>query len=176
MKISLHASVLRLIHECINKFALMCVFDKKNMPFFPNICKNIIPYIEADATNNIASEASTSGASISSILESRIITAVNAEKHYGFIAIVMSLQNMGYSSVFETFKIKYEVHLSANGEDEPKVPEIDDKDNDRKIIRWDTMSKDCLSSSCRSPAPLSCALREDPTATDEVMDPLLPSC
>ena len=83
---------------------------------------------------------------------------------------------MVYSSVLATFKIEYEACLSIKDEDDAKVPKINDKDNDRKIIRWAPIFKDCLSSSFGSRGPLIYVLREEPEVPDEVIDPLLPNC
>ena len=65
----------------------------------------------------------------------RLVIAVNAAKHYGSISRVMNPQNMAYTSVLATFNFKYEAYLSVKDEDESKVPRINDRDNDRKIIR-----------------------------------------
>ena len=176
IKLSSDASVLRVTHEEINNFTSMSDFDKKSIENLPSVCKNTIPATEADPTNSIAPEASVAGANVSSILVSRIITAFNAAKYYGSIARVMNPQNMAYSSVLATFKIEYEAYLSIKDEDDAKAPKINDKDNDRNIIRWAPIFKDCLSSSFGSRGPLICVLREDPEVTDEVIDPLLPSC
>ena len=88
----------------------------------------------------------------------------------------MNSQNMAYSSVLETFKIEYEAYLFIKDEDDAKVPKINDKDSDRKIIRWVPIFKDYPSSSFGSRRPLNCVLREDPEVPDEVIDPLLPNC
>ena len=67
MKITSYASVLRLTHEAITNSTPLSDLDKKSIHFFTNICKNIIPVIETDTTNNTAAEASTAWANISSI-------------------------------------------------------------------------------------------------------------
>ena len=82
---------------------------------------------------------------------------------------------MAYSSVLATFKIEHEAYLSVKDEDDAKVPKINDKGNDRKIIRWTPIFKDCLSSSFGSRGPLIYVLREDPEVPDEVINPLIPS-
>ena len=88
----------------------------------------------------------------------------------------MNPQNMAYSSILVTFKIEYEAYLSTADEDDTKIPKINDRDKDRKIIRWATIFKDCLSSSRGSRGPLIYVLREDLTFPDEFIGPLLPSC
>ena len=81
---------------------------------------------------------------------------------------------MNYASVLATFKINYEDYLYMKGEDESKIPKINDRDNDQKIICWSPTFKDCLSSSCGSRGTLTHVLREDLTSSEEVVDPLLP--
>ena len=80
---------------------------------------------------------------------------------------------MGFPSVLETFKIENEDHLYIKIDNYSKFLKINDKDNDRKIIRWSPIFKDFLSNSHGSRAPLIHVLREDPAVPDEVMDPLL---
>ena len=83
---------------------------------------------------------------------------------------------MGCASVLKTFKIEHEDCLSIKGKDDSKVPKINDKENDRKIIQCSPMLKDYLSSSCRSCGPLVHVLRLDPTFTNDVMNLLFPGC
>ena len=168
--------MLRVTHEGITNFASLSNFDKKSIEKLPSVCKNKFLVIEADPTNSIASEASVTGANVSSNSVSRPIAAVNAAKYCGPIARVMNPKNMAYSSVLATFKIEYEAYLSIKDEDDAKVPNINDKDNDRKIIHWAPIFKDCLSSSFGSRRPLIYVLREDPEVSNEVIDTLLPSC
>ena len=154
IKLSSDAAVLRVTHEGITNFASLSDFDKKSIENLPGVCKNGIPAIEADPSNNIASETSVAGANVSLISVRRLITAVSAAKYYGSIARVMNPQNMAYSSVLATFKIEYEAYLSIKDEDDAKVSKINDKGNDRKIIHWAPIFKDCLSSSFGSRGPL----------------------
>ena len=83
---------------------------------------------------------------------------------------------MGYASVLTTFKIEQEDQLSVKDDDDSKVPKINDKDNDRKIVRSSPIFKDYLSNSHASRGPLIHVLSEDPTVPDEIMDPLLANC
>ena len=83
---------------------------------------------------------------------------------------------MVHSSVLVTFKIEHEAYLSIKVEDEAKVPKINDRDNDLKIILWAQLFKDYLSSYYGSRGPLIYVLHEVTTVSDEVIDPLLSSC
>ena len=176
MKISSDASAVRLTHEGVTKSASLSGFDKKSIENLPSVCKNSIPAIEADASNSIAAKSYASGVKISSMSVSRLITNVNAAKHYGLIASAMNPQHISYTSFLETFKIQYEACLSVKDEDDSNVPKINDGYNDQKIIYWYPIFKDCLSSSYVSRGPLIYVLREDPAVLDEDIDPLLPIC
>ena len=147
MKLSSDAVALGVTHEGIANFVSLSDFDKKSIENLPSVCKNSIPAIEVDPSNSIASEASVSGANIALISVSWLITTVNAVKHHGSIDRVMTPQNMAYSSVLAKFKIEHESYLSIKDDDDAKITKIIDKDNDRKVFRWDPIFKDCLSSS-----------------------------
>ena len=127
MKLSSHASALRIAHEGITNFASLYDFDKKNIQNLTRVCKNSIPAIETDATNSIAAEDSVFGPSISSTSVSRFIVAIKSSKHYSSISRVMNLQKIGYASVLVTFKVEHEAYLSIKDDDDSKVPKINDR-------------------------------------------------
>ena len=130
VKLSSDASLLGLTHEGIANFASLSDFYKNSIHHFPNIFKNRIPFIDADTSNNIGTEVVFSWANTSSISASRLITAVNSARYCGSIARVMNYHNMSYS-----------VWLYVKNEDESKVLNLNDRDNDRKVIRWSPSSK-----------------------------------
>ena len=168
MKLSSDASVLRLTHEGITNFASLSDFDKKSIQLLPQICKNSIPAIVEDIPNNITAEVAIPGANVSSISVSRLITAVNAAKYYNSISRAMNPTNMNYANVLSTFKIEYEAYVSLKDEDEPKVPKINDKDHDRRIIRWAPIFRDCLASTFGARGPLSYVLRDNVNVPNEI--------
>ena len=104
MKLSSDASVFRLTREGATNVASLHDVDKKSIENFPSVYKNSVPAVESDVSNSISAKASISGASISSMLLSRLITAVNAAKCYGSIRRAMHLQNMVDASILETFQ------------------------------------------------------------------------
>ena len=166
MKLSSDALVLRLSHEGITNFASLSDFDKKSNQNLPNICKNSIPAIDADASSNIGATAAVSEANVSSILVSRLVTSVNAVKYYGFITQVTNLDIMSYSKVLATLKVEHEACISVKDEAKPKFPKTNDRDNTRKIICWHPIFKERPSSSCGSRDPLSYVLRKDSVVPD----------
>ena len=80
---------------------------------------------------------------------------------------------MGYASVLATFKINHEAYVFVKDDEDSKVPKMDDKDNDRKIMRWSPIFNYCISNSCASRGLLYHVLREGPIVPDEIMFPLL---
>ena len=101
------------------------------------------------------------------------MTSVNAAKYYCSISRAMYTQNLGHAIALTTLNIENEAYLSFKDNEQSKVPKINDRDNDRKILRWSHIFKDYLSNSCGSHGPLFCVLRDGPNMNDEVMDSLL---
>ena len=88
----------------------------------------------------------------------------------------MSPQNVSCASALVIFVIEQKNWLSIKGKDNSKGLNINGRDDDRKIISWDFIFNDCRPSSCGSHGPLICVLRDESTNTDDVVDPILPSC
>ena len=176
MKFSLDALVIRLTHQHITNFSSLSSFDDESIQNLHSVCENSILSIEEDAINTIAAESSVSKASVSSILVSRLVTAFNADEHYCSISRAMSVQNMGHASVLENFKIEHEAYLSVKDDDDLNVSKMNDRDNDRKIIRCAPIFNDFLSNSCGSRGPMKCVLREHHTVPDKVVHLLLSNC
>lgn len=172
MKLSSDAAVNRILHEGITNFGSLSDFDKKSIQYLPGICKNSIPQVAADRANNVAAEGAVNGANISSISVRRLITAVHAAEYYNSIDREMNPQNMHYENVLSNFKIEWESYSSLRTEDEPKVPKVNDKDHDRRIIRWSPIFTDCMASTYGARGPLSYVLRTASNVPAEVDDPL----
>ena len=47
----------------------------------------------------------------------------------------MSNANMHYANVIQDFKVEWEAYTALKDEDDPKAPTINDRDNDRKVIK-----------------------------------------
>ena len=108
MKLSSHASMLHLIHQVITKFASLSDFDENSIQNLPKICNNSIPVIDADYSNNIGAKAAVSGAKMSSISVSMLVTAVNTAKYYVSIARFMNAHTMMYPTALANFKVENE--------------------------------------------------------------------
>lgn len=175
IKLSSDAAVNRIIHEGITTFDSLADFDKKSIERLPQICKEGIPAIVADADNAIIAEEAVNGANISSISVRRLITASNAVIYYQSINRVITNANMHYNNVLMTFKIEWEAYQELRDADEPKIPKINDRDAERKVIKWVPIFLDCMSRSFGAKGPLRYVLRENQTISDEATDPLLPN-
>ena len=119
-------------------------FDTKSIQGLPAICIKTIPAIAADNANNIAAEPEVSGANISSISVRRLIVAVEASKYYDSIDRTMDFDNVHNNNVLSSFKIDWYAYVNPKSQDSPEVPLVNDKDNDRKVIKWVPTFLDCL--------------------------------
>ncbi len=174
MKLSSDASVLRLTKEGITNFESLTDFDKKSLERLPATIKESIDAIAADPQNNIAAENAVPGATLSSISVRRLIVAMNAAEYYTSIGRVMTVPTMHYNNVLKSFKTEWETYQDLRDQDAPEVPLINDKDSDRKVIKWVPVFIDCLNRSYGIHGPLSYVLRENPLVPTEQEDPLQP--
>lgn len=172
MKLSSDAAVNRILLEGITNFNALLDFDTKSIQGLPAICIKTIPAIVADATNNIVAENEVPGANITSISVRQLIVAVEASKYYQSIDRTMDTDNMHYNNVLSNFKIDWDAYVSLKSQDAPDVPAINDKDGDRKVIKWVPIFRDCLACTYGAKGPLSYVLREDENVPTEATDPL----
>ena len=149
-------------------------FDKAAIKNLPKVCKDVIDAIPADVANNIQAEPEVPGANVSSISVQRLIVAANASRYYDSIGRTMDASNMHYSNVLSHFKIEWEAYEALQKEDDPSIPKINDRDNDRKIIRWAPIFLDCMDSTFGAKGPLRYVLRDDAAVPPEAEDPLEP--
>ena len=84
----------------------------------------------------------------------------------------MNARNMNYSNVLSIFNIDYDTYEELKKEDDPDVPVINDKDNDRKLIKWVSIFTDCLYQTYGSRGPLVYVIQEPIDVPSEVDDPL----
>jgi len=172
MKLNSDAAVTRISHEGITNFDSLLDFDRKSILNLPSICKETIPNIPADAANEVVAEAAVPGANISAIAVQRLIISTFAASYYNSIGRTMTPHNMHYRNVLSTFKIEYEAYTELKSQDEPDIPKINDRDGDRKIIRWAPIFVDIMSRTYGTRGPLSYVLRDEVEVGPEVDDPL----
>jgi hypothetical protein len=172
MKLSSDASVLRLTHEGITSLDSLTDFDAKAIKLLPKVCKDNIDAIVADVPNGIAAENAVNGANISSISVQRLIVAADAARYYQAIDRTPTTLNMHYTNVLKVFKLEWEAYEAVKSEDDPKIPKINDRDGDRKVIRWAPIFLDALENTHGARGPLRYVLREDPIVPPEASDPL----
>ena len=172
MKLSSDAAVTRLTYEGITDYRSLTDFDKKSLQALPAICKEAIPAILADQANGIEAENEVPGANLGSICVRHLIVAMNAAKYYTSITRVMNANNMHYLNVLSNFQLEWDDYESLQNQDDPTVPSINDKDNDRKVIKWVPIFLDCLSRTFGSKGPLAYVVRDDVAVPTEDDDPL----
>ena len=172
MKLSSDAAVLRLVKEGITNFESLTDFDKKSIESLPRTCREDIDEVQADDDNGIEAEAEVPGANLSSISVRRLITAMNAAEYYTSIGRAMTPESMSYNDVLKPFKVEWDTYQDLRDQDEPDVPLISDKDNDRKVIKWAPIFLDCLTRSYGIHGPLAYVLREEPVIPTEIEDPM----
>ena len=68
---------------------------------------------------------------------------------------------MHYGNVLSNFKIEWEAYEAIMSEYDPKIPNIVDRDDDRRIIRWATIFLDNLDAIIGAKVPLRYVLRDE---------------
>ena len=172
MTLTYDLSVTRILYEGITTYDSLLDFDTNSIQSLPAMCKGAIPAIEADDDACIAAEAAVPGANISTISTRHLIIAVNVVKYYTSIGRAITPANMHYANVLSDFKIEWEDYESLKKQDDPDVPSISDKDNDRKIIKWVPIFIHYTSHTYGSRGPLSCVLCDSAEVSTELNDPL----
>lgn len=176
MKLSSNAAVTRLTHEGITDFESLLDFDRDSIEALVKACSREIPEIVADEALGIAGEAAVNGANISSISIRRLVIAMHAVKYYTAIGRVPTPVNMHYANILSTFKTDYEAYGLLRKQDAPAPPKVNDKDREKKVIKWAPLFADTLSRTFGSKGPLLYIIREDANVPNEEADPLLPNC
>ena len=172
MKLSTDSAVLRITHEGITDFRAFLDFDKESIEALPKACAKDIEAITADAPNNVTAEAAVNAANISSIAVRRLLVAMHAAKFYESIGRVQDEINMHYTNVLKGFKEDFDAYVTLKKQDDPDVPLVNDKDKEKKVIKWVPIFEDTLSRTFGSKGPLIYVLREDAAVPSEADDPL----
>ena len=160
MKLSSNAAALRLTHEVITSLNLLTDFDTKSIKMLPKVWKDYINAIVKDIPNGIAAENSVNGANISLISVQRLIVAADAARYYQAIGRTLTTINMHYTHVLKEFKIEWLAFEAVKKEDDPKVPKINDRNGDRKVICWAPIFLNMLGCTHGARGPFLCVLRE----------------
>ena len=175
MKLASDAAVLRMTHEGVTDFASLLDFDRDSIEALSKACSKTIPAVTEDAANGIAAENEVPGANISSISIRRLVVAMHAAKYYDSIGRSSTAVNMHYGNVLTGFKLDYEAYSLLKKQDEPDAPVVNDKDKEKKVIKWMPLFEDALSRTFGSKGPLIYVLRENADVPSEEDDPLDPS-
>ena len=174
IKLASDAAVLRMTCEGVTDYASLNDFDRESIEALSKACSKTIPAVAEDIANGIAAENEVPGANISSISIRRLVVAMYAAKYYTSIGRTLSAANMHYTNVLTGFKTDYEAYILLKKQDEPDPPVVNDKDKEKKIIKWMPLFEDALSRTFGSKGPLIYVLREKAAVPLEADDPLLP--
>ena len=169
IKLSSDAAVTRITHEGVTNFSSLEDVDKNSIKSLASTCKEKIP---ADLANGIQEEIEINGANVSSISIRRLIVASDAAKFYVSVGRTTTNVNMHYTNVLQDFKLEHEGYTALKNPVASKGSVINDKDNDRKVIKWAPIFKDCLTRTFGHRGPLIYVLREESAVPDEALDPL----
>lgn len=172
IKLASDAAVLRITHEGVTDFPSLVDFDRDSIESLGKVCNRKIDKITEDIPNGIPAENEVAGANISSISIRRLVVAMDASKYYKAIGRTATIDNMHYSNVLKAFKEDHEAYVLLKKQDEPKYPAVNDKDKEKKIIKWMPLFEDALSRTFGSKGPLIYVLRDDATVASEADDPL----
>ena len=172
MKLCTDSAVLRITHEGITDFRSFLDFDKESIEALPKACAKDIEAITADPTNSVVAEPAVNGANINSIAVRRLWIAMYAAKYYESIGRIQDENNMHYTNVLKGFKEDHDAYATLKKQDDPEVPLVNDKDKEKKVIKWVPLFEDALSRTFGSKGPLIYVLREDAAVPSEADDPL----
>ena len=172
MKLSSDAAVTRILYEGVTDFPSLLDFDRESIEALSKACSKTIPAITADIPNHVAAEVEIPGANISSISIGRLIVAMNATKYYSAVQRATTVANMHYGNVLTGFKMDFDAYILLRKQEDPEVPLVNDKDKDKKIIKWMPLFEDALSRTFGSKGPLIYVLRDTVAVPSEVDDPL----
>jgi hypothetical protein len=173
MKLTQDSAINRIIYEGLTNYESLLDFDKKSIQSLPTVCKAPVAEVVGNAAEGIVAEAAIPGATISTISTRRLIVAMNAAIYYTSIGRALNTNSMHYTNVLTSFKIEWEDYESLKSQDDPTVPVVNDKDNDRKVIKWVPIFLDCVSRTYGSRGPLAYVLRDTAEVPTELEDPLL---
>mmetsp|Transcript_29643 Transcript_29643/g.45321 ORF Transcript_29643/g.45321 Transcript_29643/m.45321 type:complete len:161 (-) Transcript_29643:1644-2126(-) len=142
MKLSSNGAVLRLTKEGITNFESLTDFDKESIESLLRTYKETTRAITADAPNGIAAESSIPGAKPKFNLRSP------SHHCYECCRVVYLYRKDNVSQIdgviLKPFKVEWDTYQDLHEQDEPDVPLINDKDIDRKVIKWAPIFFDCL--------------------------------
>ena len=118
--------------EGITNFASLLDFDKKSIYYLLGTCKESIPDIEAYSLNKVVAKPSVNEANTSKSSVRRLVVVCNTAKFYDAVRRIMTPQSIHYGNVLYDFKVEWDAYEDLRTQDDPKVPKVNDKDQDRK--------------------------------------------
>ena len=123
--------------------------------------------------NNMVAEPAVPVANINSLAVQCPVVAMRASNYYDSIGRKPTDINMHYNNVLKGFKDDYEAYALLIKQDSPEAPVVNEKDKEKRVIKWVPLFENCLSRTFGSKGSLIYVLREDadvPSVADDLLD------
>ena len=172
MKLATASAITRVSHEGITDLQSLADFNKDSLEMLPRTCNSAIEAVLADPDNGIEAEPAVPKANVSIASVHRLIVASNAVRFYRDVGRTPTFVNMHYNNVLADFKVDYDAYQTLKKQDSPETPLVNDKDRDKKIIKWVPLFEDAMSRSFGAKGPLRYIIRENAAVMSEADDPL----
>ena len=174
MKLGTDRAVTRVLHEGITTMPSFEDFDRSSIKALANKnCKETIPAIVADVQAGITGEVAIPGTVLPTQYAVRLMVACNAVKYYMLTGRTPTLASMHHTNVLSKFKIDFEACEQLKEQEASELPDVEDSDNDRKVIKWAPILLHCMPRTCGIKGPLAYVLRENVEVPDEATNPLM---
>ena len=173
MKLLTNANANRVIAEGLSDLNSLLDFDKESLEALPKACARALPAVEADPDNDVVAANAVPAGNVSIASVHRLIVAANAARFYRNVGRELTFPRMNYQNVLSRFKDDYEAYISLKKQDSPETPLVNDKDKDKKIIKWVPLFEDASSRTFGVKGPLKYVIRDSATVPDDNDDPLV---
>lgn len=164
----------RIRYEGLTDYDSLVDYDRKSILALQTACQQTIPAIPGATAADPPVRPQIPGVHVPMRSLLRLITAVHAAKYYRSIDRPLNGQGLHYNNVLATYEIERLAYESMKDEgSDMKVPLVQDKDGDRKIINWIPSFHDYCTTLFGAYGPLTYVIRENSDVPDLADDPLL---
>ena len=91
-------------------YSPLLIFNTEIIESLTTTCQDKIPAITDNPSAGITGESDMPGANISSITNQWLIVAVQSNKYYTSIGMIVNANNMHYSNLLFIFKIRWDTY------------------------------------------------------------------
>ena len=172
MKLVTNVTVNRVVAEGLIDMVSLMDFDKDSIEALPKACVRAIPAVEADPGNEIVAAQAVAAGNVSIASVQRLIVAADCARFYRDVGRTPTIARMNYANILVNFKTDFEAYTNLKRQDAPDIPLVNDKDREKKIIKWVPLFKDVMSRTFGVKGPLMYVLRDVAAVPDDDDDPL----